>query len=119
MKRERGRDPKLLEQSPPEANAAREGIGLMMAGARRLRALAGKEQPAMTADQRPPLAEPAAGGLGELLEQTVRELREIEAEISRLLTRKRLLLILRHHLAGLPPGAPVLPWFQEGSGDGR
>ena len=119
MKRERVRDPKLLEKSPQEANEAREGIGLMMAGARRLRALAGKEKNAMTADQRPPLAEPGACDLGELLEQTDRELREIEDEISRLLTRKRLLLILRHHLAGLPPGTLVSPWFQEGSEDGR
>jgi len=34
----------------------------------------------------------------DLLEQTDQELREIEAEISRLLIRKRLLLLLRQYL---------------------
>jgi hypothetical protein len=61
----------------------------------------------MTADHRSPPAEPAALEARELLKQTERELREIDAEISRLLTRKQLLLVLRCYLAGLPPGAPV------------
>ena len=54
----------------------------MMAGARRLRA-----------------SKPAAYESRELLEQTDRELRELEDEISRLLIRKRLVLVLRHYLA--------------------
>jgi hypothetical protein len=54
----------------------------MMAGARRLRA-----------------SDPAAQESRDLLEQAERELREIEDEISRLLIRKRLVLILRRCLA--------------------
>jgi hypothetical protein len=60
----------------------------------------------MTAD-RSTLAKPAAAESRELLQQTNRALREIETEINRLLTRKRLLLALRHYLAGLRPGTPV------------
>jgi hypothetical protein len=59
----------------------------------------------MTAE-RSPLAKPAAESR-ELLQQTNRALREIETEINRLLTRKRLLLVLRRYLAGLPPGTQV------------
>jgi hypothetical protein len=57
--------------------------------------------------ERSPFAKPAAAESRELLQQTNRALRETETEINRLLTRKRLLLALRHHLAGLRPGTPV------------
>ncbi len=61
----------------------------------------------MTADHRSPPGEPAALEPRALLQQTERELREIDAEISRLLRRKQLLLVLRCYLAGLRPGTPV------------
>lgn len=51
----------------------------------------------------------------ELLEQTNRELRGVEGEISSLLMRKRLLLVLRNFLVGLPPGASVPLPEDEGS----
>ncbi len=43
----------------------------------------------------------------ELVKDTDRELREIEYEIDRCQSRRRLLLALRHYLSELPEGAPV------------
>jgi hypothetical protein len=110
MKRKNVKDRK----APQHPDEAWKGGGLLLAGARRLRALArhgketnpGKEQSAMTADHRSPPVEPVAFKPRELLKMTDRELREVDATISRLLTRKRLLLVLRAYLAGLPPASP-------------
>jgi transcriptional regulator with XRE-family HTH domain len=42
-----------------------------------------------------------------LLETTDRQLREIDESLDRLLAKKKLLLILRRYLVGLPPGTPI------------
>jgi hypothetical protein len=90
---------------------ARDGFGLMLSGARLLRALPrSKQKPQIGGRMKgkstssSDRTERDAYECRKLLEQTNRELREMETEISRLLTRKRLLLVLRHYLAGLPPG---------------
>ena len=43
-----------------------------------------------------------------LLKDVDRDLREVEHEIDRLETRRKLLLVLRQHLRELPPGTGVM-----------
>jgi transcriptional regulator with XRE-family HTH domain len=75
----------------------------------------GLEQEALKVGNERVVAE-ARDGAGEapetsdsLLENTDRELQEIDQSLDSLLARKKLLLAFRRYLVGLPPGTPMPP----------